>query len=195
MNKIRIAVDMDEVMVPMLPSLKKHFTRTYKKPVPKRKCLNYNYSQIFDISPKQAQWLVYSFWNSEEAHAMVPFPNSIETLKKMKEHYNLIIITGRQTYAQKCTNRFIDKYFKGIFDDVILTNSYSLSATEQVNKEVVCKNTKADFIIDDCRLNIMENTVHIPYVGDPIYPWCSRTDGLKMKNWEEIEDFFCDCEL
>ena len=189
MSKLRIAIDMDEVMVPMLPSLKKHFTKIYHKPIPKRKCLEYNYAQIFDITPKQAQWLVYSFWNSEEAEGMVPFPNSVTTLNRMKEKYDLIIITGRQSYAQKCTDMFIEKNFKGTFDDVILTNSYSLIG-DNLYKENICEYTKSDFIIDDCKLKLMKNTVHIPYTGDPEYPWCSFGSEFKMKNWEEIKDFF-----
>ena len=62
---MKIAVDMDEVMVHMLPALKKHYKTVNKKQCPIQPNYDYNYSKIFKIPPREAQWLVYSFWNSD----------------------------------------------------------------------------------------------------------------------------------
>jgi hypothetical protein len=144
--------------------------------------------------------MVYSFWNSPEAEYMTPNKNSQDVLQKLKLHgYSLTVVTGRQTYAKKCTETFIEKYYPGIFDDVILTNSYSLCG-ESVSKQQVCEDIDANYLIDDTEYQDLGSTIPLHYVGHPeeclklygtpIYPWClDSRSSLKIPNWKSVEDF------
>ena len=200
---MKVAIDMDEVMTNMLPALRQHYKRTRRCPskirsIQQRK---YIYKDIFNISEKESKWLVYSFWNSPEAASMEPMKGSQKVLKKLKdEGYSLTVVTGRQRYAKKCTETFIEKYYPGVFDDVILTNSYSLCG-EPVKKEKVCEAIGADFIIDDTEYKEIRDTIPLQYIGDPedcvkmygtdIYPWCMDSkSSIKFKDWNSIEEFF-----
>ena len=202
---MKVAVSIDEVLTNMLPALQKHYKRTRRssskiRSVQQRK---YLYKDIFGMSEKESKWLVYSFWNSEEAESMVPIKRSQTVLQDLKDNgHSLTVVTGRQSYSKKCTENFIKDYYSDIFDDMIFVNSYSLCGPS-VSKHKVCEDIGADFLIDSKEYNGLGNTIPLHYVGHPqdclklygtsVYPWCLESRStLKMTDWNRIGDFFLD---
>lgn len=192
---MKIAVDMDEVMVHMLPSLKKHYRKVYKKPHPIQPNYEYDYSKIFKIPPREAQWLVYSFWNSEESYDLKPVKDADTVLRKLKSQgHSLTVVTGRQIYATAATECTINKHFEGLFDDIIYTNSYSLLGPE-IGKPEVCERIMADYLIDDSTSQIKSlehsETIPILFTGKPQYQWTYELPGvLQFSDWNKIQKFY-----
>jgi hypothetical protein len=108
-------------------------------------------------------------------------------LRMRRDAKKMYIVTGRQDVAREQTELWVDRHFPGIFDDVILTNSYT---PMEVKKVDICRSLALDTIIDDsidtC-LECMEkgmNVIH--FVGDEVYPWCEESD-ISMRGWMEDE--------
>jgi uncharacterized HAD superfamily protein len=165
----RIAVDVDEVLTPFLPSLLK-----WRKPRTLSKRFPYLYREISEEE-------IHEFYESQEFMNLEPIKNSQKVLENLKEH-KLFVVTGRQNVIREQTENWIEKWYPGIFEDVILT-------PQEVPKSDVCRNLNIGLLIDDNFTNCVEcisvGTKAINFVGDPIYPWCFESE-ISKKSWEEV---------
>ena len=150
----RIAVDMDEVMFPMVSQLNKHYSSVYKKAAPAKPPHVYNYAQYYNISDTQSKKLVQSYYESSHAYECKPLEYSQQTLQKLYKKHKLYVVTGRQKYKSciKLTEHLIDTYFPGLFEDIVYTNSYSLEGKE-TPKHIVCEQMHIALLIDDSVMN------------------------------------------
>jgi 5'(3')-deoxyribonucleotidase len=178
----RVAIDIDEVLVNFLFPMAKYHMKTIHKPK-----YNYVYRQIFDIDEKTSQKMVQEFYRSKAFMELTPIRGSQRAMfnlkKKSKKMY---IVTGRQDTVREETELWIEQYFPGIFDDVILTNSYT---PHEVQKSDICRALNIGLIIDDnkgiCDQCIGTGTKALNFVGDEIYPWCEESE-ISIKGWDKI---------
>jgi len=181
---IRIAVDIDEVLTPLLPSMLK-----WRKPKVRVPPLHpYVYRNIYDISEEESALMVREFYETEEFANLPVIAGSLECLTNLKQKSRLYVMTGRQHIVRAKTEKWIEQNFPGIFTDVILTNSFTKN---EVSKAELCKILNIGLLIDDnlpvcydCRdLKIGA----INFIGDPVYPWCYE-NTFSMKTWKQVND-------
>ena len=95
----------------------------------------------------------------------------------------MYIVTGRQDAAREQTELCVDRHFPGIFDDIILTNSYT---PMEVKKVDICRSLALDTIVDDsidtCLECMQTGMDAIHFVGDEVYPWCEESD-ISLRGW------------
>ena len=98
----------------------------------------------------------------------------------------MYIVTGRQDVVRKDTELWIDYFFPGIFDDVILTNSYT---PNEVKKVDICRALNIGIIIDDnksiCDACIESGMTAVNFIGshkEDMYPWCEESE-ISLKGW------------
>ena len=181
---LRIAVDVDEVLTPLLPTMMNW--RKPKIPVPPK--YPYIYRSIYDISEEQSARMVREFYDSEEFANLPVMPGSLECLTNLKKMTRLYVMTGRQNVVRTKTEDWVNKNFPGIFTDVILTNSFTKN---EVSKAELCKILNIGLLIDDnlpacydCKdLKIGA----LNFIGDPVYPWCYK-NPFSIKTWKEVND-------
>ena len=177
----RIAVDLDEVLCPMLLYLKRFQERRSNKKYnfPSKK-YDYNYSKLFKMNELDAKYMVRDFYESYEAFWMPTMENSRPVMQHLSKTNKLYIVTGRQHYARELTQDFVNKYFKDVFSDVILTNSYSLYGDE-VSKSDYCKYLGVDVLIDDSESTVQDcinNDIEGILFGK--YPWNSDSQITRI---------------
>ena len=181
---MRIAIDIDEVLTPFLPTLLKW--RPPLRTVPSR--YPYNFSKIYDISERESQNLVQNFYHTEEFSNLKPFAHTKQVLGSISEFHKLYIVTGRQEPVRLQTERWIEKWYPGIFADVILTNSFT---DKEVSKSTICKILNIGLIVDDnldtCIHCMVNGTKAVNFIGDPVYPWCTRND-ISFGQWSHPPD-------
>lgn len=182
----RIAIDMDEVLFPMIKPLAKHYSSKYNKSIPAKLPKKYNYSQYFNMSEKESKHLVESFYYSEHSNVK-PLQHSVDAMKSLAEENLLYVVTGRQTYNQciNVTHDLLNEYFNGIFDDVYFTNSYSLHGPE-IPKSEICEKLGIDLFVDDSVCNCIEcqNKLNLRSIVFGEYPWNEHTTITRIKSWE-----------
>jgi hypothetical protein len=92
--------------------------------------------------------------------------------------------------ARKETERWVDMYFPYMFDDVILTNSYT---PNEIHKAEICRALDIGLIIDDNKVicdRCIDNGIRaLNFIGDDdeIYPWCEKSD-ISIQGWRGIEE-------
>ena len=184
---IRIAVDIDEVLAPFFGTM----TR-WKRPVkqlPKK--FKYIYKDVYNISDSESEKLVKDFYDSSDFFEMKPLPHSQDVIKELKNSgKKFYAVTGRQDYARNDTEYWIDKWYPGLFSDVILTNSFT---DAEISKVDVCKMLKLSYMIDDniytcidCNNN---GIMAINFIGEPIYPWCFENE-MSVNSWKQIKNLY-----
>jgi len=101
----------------------------------------------------------------------------------------MYIVTGRQDVVRMDTELWIDFFFPGIFDDIILTNSYT---PNEVKKVDICRALNIGVIIDDnksiCDECIDSGMTALNFIGvhgEDIYPWCEESE-ISIKGWKDI---------
>ena len=182
----RIAIDIDEVLVKFLFPMAKHHHKVHKlRCKPK---YNYVYREIFEIDEVTSQRMVGEFYQSKDFMDLVPIKGSQKAMYKLKRHSNkMYVVTGRQDVVREETEIWIESFFPGIFDDVILTNSFT---PNEVHKADICRALNIGLIIDDnksiCDRCIEDGVRAINYIGEDIYPWCEESD-ISIRDWNELK--------
>lgn len=176
----KIAVDVDEVLVNLLQPMAKW--KRHKLPTTKK--YNYLYREIFDVSEEESQKILHDFYQSSDFMYLKPIKGSQYAMCKLKHKAKkMYIVTGRQEIVREKTELWINTFFPGIFDDVILTNSFT---KDEVKKVHICKSLGINTIIDDnidiCKECINANMDAINFVGDDIYPWCEPS-SISLRGW------------
>ena len=177
----KIAVDIDEVLVPFLFPMAGHRGLA----LPTRPKYRYLYREIFQIPEWESQEMVHEFYESRAFARLKPIKGSQYAMLKMRrDAKKMYVVTGRQEVARVKTERWIEEYFPGIFDDVILTNSFT---PMEVKKVDICRSLAIDTIIDDnmniCLECIGSGMRAYNFIGEDVYPWCEESE-ISLKGWE-----------
>lgn len=179
----RIAIDIDEVLVKFLYPLAKHHNKVHK--IWSKPKYNYIYREVFDIDESTSQQMVREFYKSKAFMDLVPIKGSQAAMYSLKRHAKkMYVVTGRQDVVRDETETWIESFFPGVFDDVILTNSFT---PNEIHKADICRALNIGLIIDDnksiCDRCINDGVKALNYIGeDEIYPWCEESD-ISIRDW------------
>ena len=181
-----IALDLDEVLFPMIPQMNKYYKSVYRKPAPTFYPKKYNFSSYYNISEYESKKMVEGFYYSEYAHSTKPIKGAQKAIKKLAKENDLVIITGRQDYTQckAITHHLVNTYFGDAIDDIYFTNSYSLRG-EETPKHLLCDALNVDILIDDIPYNC--NTCNTESLLFGNYEWNKDNTTLKrILSWNSI---------
>lgn len=184
MNRI-IAVDIDEVLVPFLPALKRFYTRETFINVKFPRKYPYHYAPLFNITEDESSELVKKFYTSSFHANLRSIPGAKEMVSKLSENNTLIAVTGRQIYARDPTEKLIKNHFRDSFKDIIYCDHFTPNAR---SKAQICKEISADLLIDDnyqsCKECLELSIPAVNFIGSPIYPWCDVSD-ISVTGWDD----------
>jgi hypothetical protein len=179
---MRIAVDIDEVLVPHLVPLAKF----HNKQLPVDRKYPYLFREVFNCTEEESQKMIREFYDSRDFVELQPLENSQLALWQISRENTLYAVTGRQERVRVRTENWLNQHFPGIFHDLVMTNSFT---SREVPKSSVCRALGINVIIDDnyeiCKDCFKNNIDVINFIGDPVYPWCEETD-IAIKSWDEL---------
>tara|TARA_B110000858_G_scaffold193424_1_gene245888 strand:- start:3665 stop:4267 length:603 start_codon:yes stop_codon:yes gene_type:complete len=189
MNISRVAIDIDEVLTHFV----KPMAKFHNVEMPEAKKYSYVYRHMFNVSHNESVRMVESFYDSEEFHMLQPIHGSQPILRLLRPRVDkMYVLTGRQNCVRDKTEEWINFHFPGIFDDVILTNSYTRF---EVQKYDICNSLNIGMLIDDNDLNCAickkwgMDVMHFAGHDGNVYPWCEKGDNSVL-NWTELYNFF-----
>ena len=143
------------------------------------------YREIFNCTEEQSQEILHKFYRSKEFLYLKPINGSQPAMQNFRHIFDkMYIVTGRQDAVRETTELWIDRYFPGIFDDVILTNSFT---ENEIKKVDICRALNIGLIIDDsidtCNECIESGMEAINFIGEDVYPWCEPNE-ISMRGWK-----------
>lgn len=196
-RKLRVAVDVDEVLGRFLFALNKfckdHYDMEY--------CVGdywvYEFAKIWNCTTDESNHIVHEFFKSQHFNDGIPvIPGAFDSLLRLKSHCELVVVTSRQHAIRDATLEWIDNHFPGIFEDVYFGNHFALQGTSRKKSEI-CKSIGAQVLIDDNPAYAQECAEEglqvLLYDWDGDYPWSklpkqvTSPNILVVRNWSEVE--------
>jgi hypothetical protein len=176
----KLAVDVDEVLLKFVEPMAKWKGVA----LPTKPKYNYLYREIFNCTEEQSQEILHEFYRSKDFLYLEPIKGAQPAMQNYRKVFDKIyVVTGRQNVARLRTEVWIERFFPGIFDDIILTNSFT---ENEVKKVDICRALGIGCIIDDsiqtCDECIKSGMDAINFVGEDVYPWCEVSE-ISMRGW------------
>jgi 5'(3')-deoxyribonucleotidase len=185
MNMNRIAIDIDEVLMAFVEPM----AQWKGLKMPRRRGYAYVYRDMFKISEFESQKMVRDFYESRAFEMIEPTEGAQEAVARIRNSATKVYaVTGRQQPVREKTEDWLALHFPGVFDDLVLTNSFT---EHEVAKVDVCRGLDLDTIIDDSELNCLScayggmTAIHFAGSRGALYPWCDCSENSVL-GWEEF---------
>ena len=133
---------------------------------------------------EHSQEILHKFYRSKDFLYLTPIPGAQPAIQNLRRKFDkMYVMTGRQEMARLTTELWIGRFFPGMFDDIILTDSFT---ENEVKKVDICRVLGIGYIIDDsidtCNECIETGMEAINFIGEDVYPWCEPSE-ISMRGW------------
>jgi len=154
--------------------------------------MNY-WDRIWDTSTKETERRYEEFIQFKLQNNLPPLPKALETLKRLKDNYELVVITARDARGVKMTHDALTEHYPDIFNDVHFVPLWG--GSEKVTKALICNEVGARYLIDDgfhhCKM-AAESGVEALLFGH--YGWNKHQKLLpgmtRTKDWQAVQEYF-----
>lgn len=181
-----IGIDIDEVLSDTVVGFLKFFNNKHGTKHTYDEITDYSFTKSLNISPDEEKANLMEFFASKYFVDIEPITGSVEAIQKLSRTNELFAISSRPPVLMSLTNFWLDKYFKGCFREVILTDSHFDSS---ITKSKVCIEKHLDYFVED----VMKYAEDCASVGVTVFlldkPWNRIETGnnvIRVKDWLEI---------
>lgn len=196
-RRIRVAVDVDEVLGRFVYALNKFCKEEYGMEYDVSDYWVYEFAKIWHCSQDQSNHIVHKFFESDHFNDGIPIiPGAFETLGRMQAHCDLVVVTSRQHVIQDLTLEWLDRHYAGLFSEVYFGNHFALQGASR-KKSDICKTIDAHVLIDDnvgYAMDCADAGINVLlYDWEESYPWSKLPEGFShpriqvVRNWQEVE--------
>lgn len=151
MQRLVIAIDFDDVLVPTAEAVIKNYNDRFGN----APTLDQYYAREASIwgaqSLDEAIARVNDFLTTEEYAAIPPFEAGVRAVRLLAQSHELHVVTGRADFLKDATRRVAETYFPNCFTSIEFTN-FTVSSTSGLKtrtKGEVCRELNANVLIDD----------------------------------------------
>lgn len=189
MNKIKIAIDLDDTLVPTVELLVKEMFKDKSFPAFR------GYQSIKDFTYEEEVALyqyIRQTLNKQEIAEFKPISGSVSAIKKLSKDFELYILTARNTDIKNHTQTWVKHHYPKIFKDIIFSK-YVIEGKFVKTKGEICKEMGISLIVDDNLEYITDcdkhgiKTILFDYKGN--YGWSKGKAPKKTKlanTWKEV---------
>ncbi|MBX4197548.1 hypothetical protein KW801_03275 [Candidatus Saccharibacteria bacterium] len=188
-NKPIIAVDIDDVIYPLVPSLIEYLDTEHKVRLTEEDFLEYDLRKVWSGGPVEAA-KIFEHYKESSGVQIAPLEDAQKALHTLSKKYDIIVMTSRDISTFPRTHNWITHHFPDIFKDVQLLGNRSDSQTFRPKAEV-CVELGVYCLIDDNLKHAVETYqagIRVILFGD--YPW-NQTNELpkgvtRVKDWQGV---------
>lgn len=194
MTKTVIAIDIDEVLTPTVPALVDWHNLNYGTNLHFNDFHTYEFHKIWGGDRDSAiAKCAYYFENSQSTP---PFADARRVLTRLRQDYDLIVVTSRMLEQRMQTEAWLNQYFPSIFTSILVCNHWKRdNASPTIKKSAACLQFGAKYLIDDLPSYIQDVTNEGIYgllFGH--YPWNQQIADhplvSRVTDWQAVEDYF-----
>ena len=184
-----LAVDVDDTIAHLMKSVVAFYSDTYEPPhfkVDDFHTLEFNL--VWGGTRHECDEKVERYYKSDHfKNGIDPIAGAYEQLKRLKEHFELHVVTARPHHIREATIEWLNKHYPDLFSDFHFGNLYGLEGVRK-RKSQMCKEIGAVCLIDDSAgyaLDCAANKVHVLLFGN--YAW--NTSDEWNREISEHSDF------
>ena len=116
--KKRLGIDFDDVLIDFVSHLAYFHNTTYNTSHTKDEYTTWNLLEVWGVSEQESMKRIHDFVMSNNHKEIIPMEGATESLYRLSETFELVIITARDTRSRDNTFHLIEKHFGNIFSSV-----------------------------------------------------------------------------
>ncbi len=188
MKKIKIAIDLDDVLAAHAEAFIKFSNKSYGTSLTVEDYSDH-WADLWSVEHDEIERRASEFHIPEGVAAFSVKQESISALKQLSDHHLLYVVTARSQVLIGTTRNWLDKYFPKVFQDIHFVPIWEPNNT--ITKADICKKIGADYLIDDlprhCNL-VAEAGLRAILFGN--YAW-NRYEKIvagvtRCRDWEAV---------
>lgn len=192
MIKPIVAVDMDEVLFPFIRDFTVFHNQTYGTNFSEADFKHDKYEQVLNASAQELMERIVVFRDAGGVLSSGPLDGAQRSLERLKEAYDLIVVTARFKDLEADTRRWLDMNLPNIFTKVVFSGNWDPHASYAQTKAQVCKSAGARVLIDDSLRHLSDCAeLGIEGILFGSYPWnqtAALPPGVKRAmDWPHVE--------
>jgi len=188
MEKRKIGIDIDEVVVEFVNPYLKIYNQKYNRKKRFEDINNFDLWIPLGITKEDAFEITYKFYDSEDFDN-IPFVNGArEGIKRLTKDNELFFITSRPLKIKEKTEQFFRKNFPELNYEIIFSGD--IWGSQEKKKPVICKRLCIENIIEDninyafdcAKSGIITYLLNKPWNQNGNLP----KNIIRVKSWNEI---------
>lgn len=147
--KPMLAVDLDEVLGDFVPQLVLFHNERYGTSLRNEDFHTYHFANVWGGTNEESQEKVQLFFDSHYFADLPVVAGAQAALQKLRERFDLTVVTSRQHFIEAVTRRWLERHFPGTFNGgVFFGNHYGTSGVVK-SKPAMCAAIGAVALVDD----------------------------------------------
>lgn len=199
--KKRIAVDVDDVLALSAEDFVAYCNERWDTKLTVED-YDEDWGKLWGVSLEEAESRAREFLTSGSMSNYAHHEDAVRVLRKLKDDYDLVVITSRDRLLTRETRDWVDQYFEGIFSDIHHAGIWDGDRSDEMikmTKADICKEVGADYLIDDQLKHCLAvASAGIPSLLFGDYTWNQLkdlpSDVHRVMSWDDVYGFFQDHE-
>jgi uncharacterized HAD superfamily protein len=194
-----IAVDIDDVLFDEHKSIRTFINQTYGlKLTPKDFAIEGPYwgfwGKVWGVDEETSRKWFDAYVKSGAKTKPTFVPGAIDSIGRLSEHHELVIISARDTPNHQATHVWLDKHFPNTFKSVEFVVAWY--SDMKASKAAIAKEIGAAYLIDDCLSHCKDAAdmgITTVLFGDYGHSRAYQGDHpliTRAYTWQEVEEFF-----
>lgn len=186
MNKKRIGIDIDDVIVHLVKHFYDFYNQKFKKDLNVENHFEYDFMGPFSISAEEAISLIKEFYFTEYFDNLDLIEGSVDSIYELSKDYELFFITSRHLDIKDKNENFLKKLFPNLKYEVIYSGKFWQEAK---SKAEICVDLGISIIIEDNQkysLECAEAGINVFLLDKPWNKYGEHENITRVKNWKEI---------
>ena len=183
-----LGVDFDDVLMRAGDALAAFHNATYGTSYARDEVADFDLSKMWNCTPEEATRRIGEFMATEFHHEADPVVGAKQALEKLRDAYDIVIVTGRAEAWREGTVRWLEKNLLGLYREVHFTGQVAHDGGARRKSDIATELGIAVFIDD--ALHFAEDVASF---GIPVLlfdtPWNrgqTREGVTRVHSWEEI---------
>lgn len=188
MPKPVLAIDVDEVLFPLVPELVEYHSVEYGSGLTAEDFTTYEFERAWP-GEEHIPDRVFKFLEGQFPY-IDPVPGAQAALQRLAYDYELMIVTARDPELEAATAKWLAEHFPEVFGKVVLAGNHFRGGLFRTKVEI-CLEHQATALIDDSAFNVSEcAAVGIQGILFGDYPWNREAKlpvgVVRAGNWEQV---------
>ncbi|HSX05076.1 MAG TPA: hypothetical protein VLF69_01240 [Candidatus Saccharimonadales bacterium] len=203
MDKPIVAVDIDEVLVPRAPLILRYLNQRFGGDSLLENMQGESFFGFVvscfggQAMPEELSSIIEDYLVSDEYRAVEPIAGAVDDVTTLAQSHRLWILSTRPKSQHPSTYKWLDQYFPGRFEKVVLINEgyFGFNDTKGFSKASFCAENDCGLLIDDrltaCK-EMAEELLEAVLFGN--CPW-NQADSLpggvvRCDDWPAVLEYF-----
>jgi uncharacterized HAD superfamily protein len=185
----RIGIDFDDILFDFNHKYCQFHNERYGTNLCFDDIYTYDLRAVWNIDMDEAIRRVHEFISSQMHDEVIPVSGSVETIKELRNYYELHLITSREEKFKDKTLNWLNKHFFNLFHKIHFTNFFGENKNKKMKSEV-CIENGIELMIEDApiyAIDLAEKGIEVLLLDKP---W-NRVDThplvKRVYDWKEIE--------